>query len=206
LELFDEDNVMTLSPVKSYNIAADAVLTSFTAKLCLHDVDIAFSTPSEWFNKDFIIQISPDSVTWKKLTSVLGAGTTSAPSSYQYVDPTTASGIIYYRLQYYSHGSLVYSSLQTADTRPSMTLSSGGATKQGSSVLLNLTTSSETNNPGFTLQRSQDGTIGKTWHHRRATVQQPVMKVTPILIVARLTVLIIIALTIIIKVCRLIRQ
>ncbi len=162
LELFDEDNVMTLSPVRSYNIAADAVLTSFTAKPGLHDVNIAFSTSSEWFNQDFIIQTSPDSVTWKQLTSVLGAGTTSTPSSYQYVDPTTVSGIIYYRIQYYSHGSLVYSPVQTADTRPSMTLSSGSATKQGNSVLLNLTTSSETNNPGFTLQRSQDGT---TWQN-----------------------------------------
>lgn len=161
MELFDADNKMTLSPVYLYNINSNAVPTTFTAVPGSKVVNLAFSTSSEFFNDHFTIQSSPDSVNWTTLTTVLGAGTTSATSNYQAVDNAPVNGFNYYRLQYYNKGTLAfYSIVPKVDTRPSVILAAGSAHVQGSDISLQLTTASEVNNPGFTVQKSANGT---TW-------------------------------------------
>lgn len=157
LELFDEDNVMTLSPVRSFYVNENAVLASFTAQPGSKIVNIAFSTSSEYLNDHFTLQNSTDSITWKTLDTIRGSGTVSTTSNYTAVDNAPVDGFNYYRLQYYSNGVLIYSAVQKVDTRPSMNIVAGGASKNGIAVLLHLTTSSEVNNPGFRVQRSADG-------------------------------------------------
>jgi hypothetical protein len=158
LELFDEDNKMTLSPVKSYYVNSNAAPITFTALPGSKVVNLAFSTLSEYFNDHFNIQSSTDSVNWTALTTVTGAGTAADTSTYQAVDSAPVSGFNYYRLQYYKGGTLTYYPIvQKVDTRPSVIIASGTALVQGSDISLQLTTSTEVNNPGFIAQKSSDG-------------------------------------------------
>jgi len=156
VELFDEDNVMTTSPVKSLYIKENTALTSFTAKPGSKIVNIAFSTSSELLNDHFTVQNSTDSINWKTLATIQGAGTVTTASNYTAVDNDPVDGFNYYRLQYFSNGVTTYTPGQMVDTRPTMNITSGSASKDGAQVLLQLTSSSEVNNPGFQVQRSAD--------------------------------------------------
>ena len=157
LKLFDEDNKMSLSAVKSFFVNENVVLKSFTAQPGSKIVNVSFSTSSEYFNDHFTVQSSTDSSAWTTLATIQGAGTTTTAQNYSAVDNGAVNGFNYYRLQYYSNGALVYTPVQKVDTRPSVIISTGSVHQQGSSVILQMTASSQVNNPGFTAQRSPDG-------------------------------------------------
>ena len=164
LELFDEDNVMAISPVKPVQINSNAAVQALTIVPGNNGaVDISFNTTSEFFNDHFTIQRTTDTTNWSMSKQIPGAGTTSAIQYYSFADNPTPEGIYYYRLQFYRNGSLIYSPTIKADTRPSVMLASGYAVKQGTAVLLHLATKSEVNNPGFIVQKSTDGTNWQTF-------------------------------------------
>jgi hypothetical protein len=164
LELFDEDDVMTLSPVKFMQINSNAALQALSIIPGNNGaVDISFNTASEFFNDHFTIERTTDTTNWSMSKQIPGAGTTSTIQYYQFTDNPTPDGIYYYRMQYYSNGTLVYTPTITADTRPSVMLTSGYAVKQGTVVLLHLATKSEVNNPGFVVQKSTDGSTWQTF-------------------------------------------
>jgi hypothetical protein len=118
MELFDEDNVSTISQVKSYTIHENANISSFTATaVSANQVNIAFSTSSENFNEGFIVQSSTDSINWKNLTEIQGAGTVSQTSNYSAVDNSPVLGFNYYRIGHYAAGVPAATSVQKVDTR-----------------------------------------------------------------------------------------
>jgi len=118
MELFDEDDVMTLTPVKSYTIHENADFSSFTATaVSTHQVNLAFSTSSENFNEGFDVQSSTDSIHWKTLTEIQGAGTVSETSNYQATDNNPALGINYYRIGFYDAGIATATSVRKVDTQ-----------------------------------------------------------------------------------------
>jgi hypothetical protein len=118
MELFDEDDVMTTTPVKSYTIHENANISSFTAvAVSASQVNINFSTSAENFNEGFLVQSSTDSATWKTIKEIQGAGTVSQTSNYSYTDNAPVLGINYYRIGHYANGTAAASSVQKVDTR-----------------------------------------------------------------------------------------
>ncbi|RYE18752.1 MAG: T9SS type A sorting domain-containing protein, partial [Sphingobacteriales bacterium] len=157
LKLFDEDKKITIAPAYPFYITPNMALKSFTAKPGQHVIKLAVSTTSEFFNDHFTIEKSIDSLAWSPLTTIQGAGTTSKLQTYLFEDGSATDGFNYYRLSYYSKGTLVNSDVVKVDNRPTANLARASAAMQGSGVLLKMTTSSEINNFGlFTVQRSAD--------------------------------------------------
>jgi len=74
-------------------------LTRFTARVETHGVQLQWATATEINNRGFEVQRSEDGVSFVPLTFVSGAGTTTAPQQYHYLDETSFSGLRYYRLQ-----------------------------------------------------------------------------------------------------------
>jgi hypothetical protein len=153
MELFDEDDVLTVSPVKSYTIQENANISSFTATaVSASQVNIAFSTSSENFNEGFIVQNSTDSINWKTLKEVQGAGTVSQPNTYQAVDNNPVLGYNYYRIGHYATGVAAVTAVQRVDTR-----NPGSA-----DVALNVYPNPSTSSVNFNLKNYQGKTFTVT--------------------------------------------
>jgi len=74
-------------------------LVSFTAQVRGAAVGLAWRTSSEKNNDHFVVERSADGRTFQPLTTVQGAGTTSATTNYTATDAHPLSGLSYYRLQ-----------------------------------------------------------------------------------------------------------
>lgn len=61
-------------------------------------IEINWHCNSETNNSHFILERTIDGVTFEFISRIEGAGTTSQPSSYTYLDLTAPSGVSYYRL------------------------------------------------------------------------------------------------------------
>lgn len=75
-------------------------LRSFAVERQGHDAALAWTTASERGNRGFEVQVSTDGRTFRPLGFVAGAGTSSAPRRYAYLDrETDKTGLRYYRLR-----------------------------------------------------------------------------------------------------------
>ncbi len=88
-------------------------LTSFTGSYKEMAVDLKWQTATELNNHFFVIERSLDGRNFESITQVNGAGTTSAPQSYQWTDNNVAPGTnYYYRLKQVDFdGELSYSAI-----------------------------------------------------------------------------------------------
>ncbi|MEO6949846.1 MAG: T9SS type A sorting domain-containing protein [Ginsengibacter sp.] len=94
----DNPNLGGISVLKSANILPVSLL-SFTGKLINQEVQLNWSTSSEFNNDYFIVQRSKDGLHFNNLGKVKGKGTASAKSSYTFTDPSPYQGMMnYYRL------------------------------------------------------------------------------------------------------------
>jgi len=93
-------------------------LTSFSARSDAGNVVLSWTTASETNNLGFEVEraearsseASQDNVQFVKLGFVSGAGTSTTPKSYEYLDRSVASGTYYYRLkQVDTDGAFTYS-------------------------------------------------------------------------------------------------
>lgn len=84
-------------------------LTAFTAKAGQTGVSLQWATATETNNQGFELQRSADGGTFTAVTFVTGAGTTTTPRQYEYLDKNTLSSVLYYRLkQLDTTGEVVY--------------------------------------------------------------------------------------------------
>lgn len=73
--------------------------TRFTASTETRGVRLQWATATETDNRGFEVQRSEDGVTFVPVAFVAGAGTTTTPQQYHYLDENTFSSLRYYRLQ-----------------------------------------------------------------------------------------------------------
>lgn len=71
---------------------------TFSAIKQLKTVQLQWSTFSEQNSKNFIVENSIDGITWKELTTVAAAGTSSSVSVYNYLHTSPVAGYNYYRI------------------------------------------------------------------------------------------------------------
>ncbi len=74
-------------------------LVSFTAEPVINGIRLNWSTTSELNNSHFEIERSADKITFEKIASVNGYGTTTVQQTYSYIDKNVKEGIYYYRLK-----------------------------------------------------------------------------------------------------------
>ncbi len=74
-------------------------LVSFEANCLTDKVRLIWKTVSETNNDHFELERSSDGENWSLLATVKGAGTTSAPNTYSFLDTTVTEEIRYYRLR-----------------------------------------------------------------------------------------------------------
>ena len=74
-------------------------LTTFQASIKESQVELYWNTASEVNNKEFIVERSMDGEQFERIGVIAGAGTSSKPKDYWYVDEFPRTGINYYRLQ-----------------------------------------------------------------------------------------------------------
>jgi photosystem II stability/assembly factor-like uncharacterized protein len=85
-------------------------LTSFTATTNGNEVTLNWSTATETNNQGFEIERSEDNISFNKIGSVPGFGTTTETKSYSYSDQSAISRTNYYRLKQVDYdGSFEYS-------------------------------------------------------------------------------------------------
>jgi hypothetical protein len=94
-------------------------LISFTGKGENNAVRLNWATASEKQNKGFEVERRTDQSNWQTLGFVAGNGTTNQRNNYTYVDRSTATGNIYYRLRQIDlDGKSVYSQPITVQMGP----------------------------------------------------------------------------------------
>ncbi|MBK7651025.1 MAG: hypothetical protein IPJ20_10145 [Flammeovirgaceae bacterium] len=74
-------------------------LISFIAQVLNENVKLNWITASELNNDFFTVQRSADGMEFESIMKIKGAGTTSASTSYEYMDVTPIQNISYYRLK-----------------------------------------------------------------------------------------------------------
>lgn len=74
-------------------------LTRFDGELQGSTIQLSWKTEQEVNNASFVIERSADGRTFYPIGTIAGAGTTSLPHSYRFVDPLPLPGMNYYRLQ-----------------------------------------------------------------------------------------------------------
>lgn len=85
--------------VASNTAALPVDLVSFTGNQVKDQIELAWETASELNNDYFVIERSVDGGDFVELGQVVGAGTTTEYSYYQYVDQAPLNGVNYYRLK-----------------------------------------------------------------------------------------------------------
>jgi hypothetical protein len=118
IALYDIDNKLTYSAVKTVDLTQTATLLSFTAKRDNEKVQLNWATSAELNNPGFIVQRSIDTTDasgWSTIAAVAGNGTTATASNYQAFDDKPINGINYYRLQYYSNNAVTYSIIRAVN-------------------------------------------------------------------------------------------
>ncbi len=74
-------------------------LTSFTGHKTLDGVELNWTTASERDNDYFTLLRCPDTESWEAIGNVDGAGNSTSPINYSFVDEDPLSGINYYQLE-----------------------------------------------------------------------------------------------------------
>ena len=101
-------NTLTVSGITSFSrwTASDAVsnalpieLLSFNAALKGNEVAISWQTANEKNNDYFAIERSGETIDWKAIDTVKGAGNSNTVLNYAYTDEKPLSGMSYYRLK-----------------------------------------------------------------------------------------------------------
>jgi hypothetical protein len=111
---WDDGGSATLSTSSCTNsMALPVLLSNFYALSNQIEVSIHWSTTQEFNNDYFELERSHDGVTFEKITTIIGQGTTSALSMYVYADNEVNALLpIYYRLkQVNTDGYFVYSNV-----------------------------------------------------------------------------------------------
>lgn len=68
-----------------------------------NEIELTWSTASEVNNDRFSLEYSQDAITWKILTEIAGAGTTSNINNYSFSHESPQAGHNYYRLKQYDY-------------------------------------------------------------------------------------------------------
>lgn len=99
-------NSTTLFPIE---------LVDFSAKAAdSRRVELNWQTQSETNNAYFTVERSQDAISWEKVTTVDGAGTSTTLLSYYTIDPNPYIGISYYRLKQTDYdGQYTYSNVES---------------------------------------------------------------------------------------------
>jgi len=97
-------NVRNFNGILNYSlgtIVLSTELSKFTGNLnAQKQVVLNWTTTSETENASFIIERSQDGKEWVSIGQKEGAGTSTTPISYNYIDDNPLLGLSYYRLQY----------------------------------------------------------------------------------------------------------
>jgi len=106
--IFTSSNLQYISLIDYSVIPVE--LTSFTAKLIDRNVQLNWSTATETNNSGFYIERSEDNLNFTTIGFEQGAGTTTEPRQYSFIDKAEISGTLYYRLKQVDYdGSFSYS-------------------------------------------------------------------------------------------------
>lgn len=104
----------TITISSSCGTALAFSLSSFTAQQQGGNAVLKWNTVTETNNRYFDIEHSTDGVKWTSLGTVAGAGTTTTPHAYGYVDHSPVNGLNYYRLKQVDYdGNYHYSDIRT---------------------------------------------------------------------------------------------
>lgn len=82
----------------SPHVALPIELLSFNGTPLAEGNELRWVTASETNNSHFIVERSVDGVAYESLATVPGAGTTSSPTHYKFLDQDAPGGVSYYRL------------------------------------------------------------------------------------------------------------
>jgi hypothetical protein len=94
--------------------ALPVTFQSFFVKRQSANIQLTWVTSEEVNNRYYAIEKSTDARSWKEIAIVLGAGTTTLTSSYNYTDKNVTDAVVYYRIrQTDMNGSIHYSSIRT---------------------------------------------------------------------------------------------
>jgi hypothetical protein len=102
-------------PIEVMIITLPVELLSFKAELTKRNTTVlSWETATELNNDYFTVERSEDGRYWEELGEVEGAGTTSEPRSYGFLDPSPYVGYTYYRLKQTDYdGSFSYSEMES---------------------------------------------------------------------------------------------
>ena len=101
------------SPFSACSSTLPITLVSFTALYNGNHVDISWATATETNNQYFIIERSLDGTTFVEIAKVDGAGNHQGYLKYDFVDQSSLSGIVYYRLKQVDvDGAYTYSAIR----------------------------------------------------------------------------------------------
>lgn len=94
------DNTIATEPKWSnpFDISLPVELAVFTGRATKNGILLQWQTLSEVNNKSFTVEKSLDGKIWQTLTIIEGAGFTTEPIDYDYLDSEPNQGIQYYRL------------------------------------------------------------------------------------------------------------
>ncbi len=103
--------------INSTNAPLPVELLYFVAKKQKEGfVELTWATASEKNNDHFLLQSSKDGKIWSNVTTIEGAGNSTAEKKYQYVDSPSFYGTIYYRLQQTDFdGGISFSQIKSVD-------------------------------------------------------------------------------------------
>ena len=110
-----DDNITSSDYITPSDLPLPVELTSFTAKVIGNKVVLNWRTASENNNYGFEVEKTQVGVAeWKTLGFVEGNGNSNSPKDYLYIDHTSSSGVISYRLkQIDTDGAFEYSDIVT---------------------------------------------------------------------------------------------
>lgn len=112
-----------LAKFKGTAINLPVTLTAFTAQCQPNGIELTWHTAQEFSNRHFEIQRYTAAGTWQTVTIVQGAGTTSQPSKYEWIDQNVSLGVQYYRLKQVDlDGKFTYSATANASCKANATL------------------------------------------------------------------------------------
>lgn len=98
LSNFPDEGFFTLGSIDITNTPLPVELASLSATAIDKAVFVQWKTAQEINNETFEVERSTDLETWEVLTQLPGAGNSSVPINYEFIDTYPALGINYYRL------------------------------------------------------------------------------------------------------------
>jgi hypothetical protein len=87
-----------LTGINDLPVILPVTLTSFTSACVSEGTLLTWETATELNNDYFTIERSADGENWTTVGTVVGSGTKSTPTRYDYVDRGLQTGMVYYRL------------------------------------------------------------------------------------------------------------